>query len=186
MPPRNKLKLYFIRHATPDWNRTDIPYMTPPGPPLTPKGEKEAQALGAFLKDQGVVKLYHSPFERTSKTAQIAAGVNDIPCLVETRLAEWHGEVEAAEQVSQRMLSVLDEARAESERIGPIGLVTHGGPVAVLLQELGLESEQLSAFKRKFDHANPLPPAGAWEAEWNAEDDSWTLDLKFIPEVVSS
>jgi hypothetical protein len=84
------------------------------------------------------------------------------------------------------MLSVLDEARAESERIGPIGLVTHGGPVAVLLQELGLESEQLSAFKRKFDHANPLPPAGAWEAEWNAEDDSWTLDLKFIPEVVSS
>jgi drug/metabolite transporter (DMT)-like permease len=27
--------IYLIRHATPDWSRTDIPYFTPPGPPLT-------------------------------------------------------------------------------------------------------------------------------------------------------
>lgn len=176
-------RLYFIRHATPDWGRTDIPYMTPPGPPLTPKGEQEARTLGDFLKEQGVVKLYHSPFERTSKTARIAADLNGIPCLVEPRLVEWHGEVEAAEQVRWRMLSMLQEARRESEGVGPIGLVTHGGPVAVLLHELGLEDETLSAFKRQFDHANPLPPAGAWEAAWDAERDAWTLDLKFIPSV---
>ena len=183
MPPRNKLKLYFIRHATPDWNRTDIPYVIPPGPPLTAKGEKEAAALGGFLKDQGVVKLYHSPFERTARTAHIAADVNQIPCLEETRLAEWHSEVEAAGQVGQRMLSMLAEAKAESEQIGPIGLVTHGGPVAVLLKELGLDDDKLTAFKRKFDHANPLPPAGAWEAEWDEASGSWNLDLKFIPSV---
>jgi broad specificity phosphatase PhoE len=180
---RNPLKLYLIRHATPDWSRTDIPYGIPPGPPLTPKGEKEAAALGAFLKDQGVVKLYHSPFERTARTAHIAADVNQIPCLEETRLAEWHSEVESAQQVSQRMSSMLEEAKAESEQIGPIGLVTHGGPVAVLLKELSLDDEKLTAFKRKFDHANPLPPAGAWEAEWDETNGSWTLDLKFIPSV---
>jgi len=180
---RSPLKLYFIRHATPDWSRTDIPYMTPPGPPLTPKGQKEAAALGAFLKDQGVVKLYYSPFERTTRTAQIAAGVTEIPCLEEPRLAEWHSEVEAAQQVSQRMLSMLEEAKTESEQIGPIGLVTHGGPVAVLLKELGLDDEKLTAFNRKFDHANPLPPAGAWEAEWDETSGSWNLDLKFIPSV---
>lgn len=183
MSRSNKLKLYFIRHATPDWSRTDIPYVIPPGPPLTAKGEKEAAALGAFLKDQGVVKLYHSPFERTARTAQIAAGVTEIPCLEEARLAEWHSQAEAAHQVGQRMLSMLEEAKTESEQIGPIGLVTHGGPVAVLLQELGLDDEKLTTFKRKFDHANPLPPAGAWEAEWDETSGSWSLDLKFIPSV---
>lgn len=176
-------RLYFIRHATPDRSRTDIPYITPPGPPLTAKGEQEAAVLGAFIKIQGVVKLYHSPFERTSKTAQIAAGFNNIPCLVESRLTEWDSGVEAAEQVRRRMLSVLDEARQESEQIGPIGLVTHGGPVAVLLPELGLDGETLASCQRKFDHSNPLPPAGAWEADWNAESQSWILDLKFIPSV---
>lgn len=178
-----KIRLYLIRHATPDWSRIDIPYVIPPGPPLTAKGEKEAAALGAFLKDQGVVKLYHSPFERTTRTAQIAASVTRIPYLEETRLAEWHSEVESAQQVGQRMSSMLEEAKTESTQIGPIGLVTHGGPVAVLLKELGLDDEKLTAFKRKFDHANPLPPAGAWEAEWDEASGSWSLDLKFIPSV---
>ncbi|MFZ5879441.1 MAG: histidine phosphatase family protein [Chloroflexota bacterium] len=181
--PLHTLRLYFIRHATPDWSRTDIPYMTPPGPPLTPKGEQEAQTLGAFLKEQKVVKLYHSPFERTTQTARIAAGIQGIPCLVEPRLVEWHGKVEAAELVRRRMLSMFQEARRESEGIGPIGLVTHGGPVAVLLRELGLADETLAAFQRQFDHANPLPPAGAWEAAWDAERDAWALELKFIPSV---
>lgn len=173
--------LYFIRHASPDWGRTDIPYLIPPGPPLSPKGEKEAEALATFLKAQGVVKLYHSPFERTARTAKIASSINQIPCIEEVGLSEWHAADEAENLVGKRMLSVLSQIERESMLIGPIGLVSHGGPVAVLLRELGMDMEELASYKKQFDHSNPLPPAGAWEAEWNREKRSWNLNLKFIP-----
>ena len=65
--------VYLIRHATPDWSRTDIRYDIPPGPPLTSQGEAEAQQLGEFLQTIPVKHIYASPLERTSRTAQIAA-----------------------------------------------------------------------------------------------------------------
>ena len=179
----NKLRLYFIRHASPDWSRTDIPYLIPPGPPLSQQGEKEAQALAKFLSEQGVVKLYYSPFERTARTAQIAASINNIPCVEEVGLSEWHAEGEAEGLVGKRMLAVLENIEKESILIGPIGLVSHGGPVGILLKELGMSADELVAYRSRFDHSNPLPPAGAWEAEWNAQENSWDLNLKFIPVV---
>ena len=178
-----KPHLYFIRHASPDWSRTDIPYLIPPGPPLSPQGEKEAEALATFLDAQGVAKLYHSPFERTSKTAQIVSSLNKIPCVEEIGLSEWHAAGETEDLVGNRMLTVLGNIEKESMLIGPIGLVSHGGPVGVLLQELGMGMDELASYKKQFDHSNPLPPAGAWEAEWNAENHSWNLNLKFIPSV---
>src|SRR5687768_8661784 len=87
-------KIYLVRHASPDWERKDIPYDIHPGPPLSPKGQQEAEAVADFLKEQGVVKLYYSPFERCTTTAQIIAARNQIPAVEETRLAEWQ---EAAE-----------------------------------------------------------------------------------------
>ena len=65
------MKIFLVRHASPDWTRTDIPYDIPPGPPLSPKGEKEAAALAEYLKSEGVVKLYYSPFERSASTAKM-------------------------------------------------------------------------------------------------------------------
>ena len=67
------MKVFLIRHASPDWERRDLPYDIHPGPMLTPRGEKEAEALADFLKRQGLVRLYHSPFERAAKTARIVA-----------------------------------------------------------------------------------------------------------------
>lgn len=177
------MKLFLLRHASPDWNRTDIPYDIPPGPPLSPKGEKEAETLAGFLKTQGVVKLYYSPFERSAKTAKIVSDINEIPCTEEVRLAEWRGQYEPQIQARARMKAAFDEVFMEATEMGPIGLVSHGGPIDMLLQELGIDGDELAVYRTRFDTTNPLPPAGAWEVERNEKNNSWDLNLKFIPSV---
>ena len=174
-------KIFLVRHASPDWNLKHIPYDIHPGPPLSPKGEQEAEVLAEFLKTQGVVKLYYSPFERSTRTAQIISSLNRIPCTEELRLAEWRSVDEKSDKVSERMTLVFDEIAKESTEMGPIGLVTHGGPIALLLLALGLEKDKLLAFRKRFDSSNPLPPAGVWAAEWNNDHKAWNLNLIFIP-----
>lgn len=174
-------KIFLVRHASPDWNLKHIPYDIHPGPPLSTKGEQEAEAVAEFLKAQGAVKLYYSPFERSSKTAQIISARNRIPSTEEMRLTEWRAIDEKEDKVSKRMSLVFDEISRESAIIGPIALVSHGSPIAFLLLALGLEKDQLSQYRKKFDGSNPLPPAGVWSAEWNKDNKTWNLNLIFIP-----
>jgi len=177
------MKILLLRHATPEWDRTDIPYDILPGPPLSSKGEKEAEALAEFLKTQAVVKLYYSPFERSARTARVISALNGIDCMEDKRLSEWRSIDELETQVRERMSSIFECAVRESLEIGPIGLVSHGGPVAALLQELGINPEELAPFRKLFDGSNPLPPAGAWKAEQGPGEDSWNFKLEFIPKV---
>ena len=174
-------KIFLVRHATPDLNLKNIPYVIHPGPPLSPKGEQEAEALADFLDSEGVVKLYYSPFERSSRTARIVSIRNGIPGMEDIRLTEWRSEDEKGEKVSERMSLIFDEVFRESAGIGPIGLVSHGGPIALLLLALGMEKDKLSQFKRKFDSSNPSPPAGVWSVEWNDDNKLWDLNLIFVP-----
>ena len=176
-------KIFLVRHATPDSNFKHIPYFIYPGPPLSSKGEQEAEALADFLDAHGVVKLYHSPFERSSRTAHIVSMRNDIPGIEDIRLTEWRSEDEKAEKVSERMSLVFEEVSRESAIMGPIGLVSHGGPIAALLTTLGMEKELLSQFRKKFDGSNPMPPAGVWAVEWEDSNQLWNLDLIFVPSI---
>jgi broad specificity phosphatase PhoE len=160
---------------------TDIPYDIHPGPPLSPKGEKEAEALAEFLNAHGIVKLYYSPFARSARTAQIIRARSDIPCVEEIRLVEWCKADEKRDRVTERMSLVFDDIARESAVIGPVALVSHGGPIACLLLALGIEEDALSVFRKKFDGSNPLPPAGVWTAEWDEEAKTWDLVLLFMP-----
>lgn len=172
--------IYLIRHATPDWTRKDIPYHLPPGPPLTDLGLAEADALGAFLQNVGVWKLYASPMERAAHTAKIAAGVAQAQVCIDERLMEWQPG-DTNEAVWGRLASLVSQASVEaSDR--PIGLVSHGAPVGVILENLGMSRETLLA-NRRFDHSNPLPPAGAWMAQQAVSGGPWQLELTFIPQV---
>ena len=176
------MKIFLIRHATPNWERNDIPYDIFPGPFLTSKGEKEAEALAAFLKSERVRKLYHSPFARAAKTAQIICAINRIPCVEESRLAEWPLRGETEIQVRRRMKAIFDDSLTEAAGMGSIGLVSHGGPIGALLQELGMDPNELAAYRTRFDTTNPLPPAAAWEVEQkDGKSNSWNFRLKFIP-----
>lgn len=175
------MRIFLVRHASPDWSRPDIPYDIEPGPPLSPRGERESEELAMFLKSQGIAKLYYSPFERSARTALIISVIVKIPCIVEKRLAEWRAADETEESAAERMSAVFNDVTKESASVGPVGLVTHGGPITFLLLKLGIDGERLDVFRGKFDRSNPLPPAGAWEVEWNEGGNSWDLDLRFIP-----
>lgn len=177
------MKIFLLRHATPDWSRKDIPYDILPGPALLDQGEAEAQALAEFLKHEGIAKVYYSPFERAARTAKIVAAVNGISCLEEKRLTEWRGVDEHEAQVRVRMSSIFEHAAQESTELGPIGLVSHGGPIALLLLELGLSAEELAPYRKMFDTTNPLPPAGAWKIEKVDDEGDWNYQLVFTPTV---
>ena len=174
-------KIYLVRHASPDLTLKHIPYDIHPGPPLSPKGEKESETLAEFLKAQGVLKLYYSPFARSARTAQIVSAHSGIPCLEEKRLAEWRKADEKEDKAAERMSLVFDDIARASAVTGPVALVSHGAPIAFILLALGMEKDTLAAFKKKFDGSNPLPPAGVWAAEWNQEAKIWDLKLPFTP-----
>lgn len=173
--------LYLARHATPDRTRTDIPYFTPPGPPLTAQGESEAAELGAFFRAAGMRHILSSPMERAHRTAQIAAEHASLPLTLAEGLIEWKpGEKDA--EIKTRLWPVWEHALTLSEADGPVAMVSHGGPIAVLLAELGMEQSVIDHYKSLFDNRNPLPPAGVWEAARPDPSGAWQLRLAFTPE----
>ena len=174
--------LYLVRHATPDWTRTDIPYHLPPGPPLTPLGESEAAQLGEFLRDMGVRRCLHSPLERCARTAAIAAEVAGATLELDTRLAEIRPEEKPAD-ILARVWPVWLAASQAAMAGETLALITHGGPTSTLLTELGLSAKDMAHYQAKFDRRNPLPPAGAWRALRPTPDGPWSLGLAFTPQV---
>jgi broad specificity phosphatase PhoE len=173
--------IYLARHATPDWSRTDIPYHIPPGPPLTPLGEQEAAQLGCFLRDANVARVFASPLDRAWRTAEIASAVAEIPWQRDDLLTEWRPD-DKPETVRARLWPAWEQALALSLQAGPIMFVSHGGPIALLLDELGLPKDLMAQYKRLFDRNNPLPPAGVWKATRPAAGEPWDLSLAFVPD----
>lgn len=173
--------VYLVRHATPDWSRTDIRYDIPPGPPLTAQGEAEAAKVAVFLQSAGVVKVYASPLERASRTAHHVAEATSLSLTVEERIAEWRtGEPEA--EVLARMLGVLNELSAPGAAAGPTVLVSHGGPIRLVLQHIGLLPDEMTFYRKQFDRDNPLPPAGVWRLQRATAGAGWAPTLDFTPQ----
>ncbi|MCB0081961.1 MAG: histidine phosphatase family protein [Caldilineaceae bacterium] len=174
------ITIYLARHATPN-RTTGIRYDVAPGPPILPEGEEEAARLGAYLKSVGVQQIYASPLLRTQMTAQIAAAASGIEMETEEMLAEWvNGEKDA--DVLARLWPFWERLCGESADDGPIAIVSHGGPIRVLLEELGVAKDEVAHYCRHFDYGNPLPPAGAWRATRALDADAkWAVDLVFTP-----
>ncbi len=174
--------IYLIRHATPDWSRTDLVYHLPPGPPLTAQGEAEAAKLGDFLRDMGVSHIFTSPLVRCVRTAEIAGAAVGLSAQVDARLAEWRPDEKPAD-VRARVWPMWVHA-GELCLISPgaVVLVTHGGPIGLLLTELGLDHKQMAHYQSTFDRGNSVPPAGVWRAVRASPDAPWSLELVFTPE----
>ena len=176
--------IFLVRHATPDWSRIDLSYHLPPGPPLTPQGEREATALAEYLRSVGVRQLYTSPLERCLRTAQIVAEALGVPALQEAGLREWvPGESET--EVRARFRPVWERAgggETNGHQPEPAALITHGGPIALLLADLGMDANTLAHYRRTFDRNNPLPPAGVWRVARPAPGAPWQLTLAYLPE----
>lgn len=171
--------IYLIRHAQPDWSRTDLLYHQPPGPPLTAEGIQQAHRLGQFLRQTGVRRLYTSPLERCEHTARIVGEMVALFPETQPGLIEWQpGEDVPA--VQARLDPVFARAVAESQE-GPVALFTHGGPIAAQLMALGMSEGEVDSF-RIFDRKNPVPPAGAWLASRPEAGHAWRLALAFNPD----
>lgn len=173
--------VYLARHATPDWTRTDLVYHLPPGPPLTQKGTAEAGMLGQYFQKAGISRVYTSPLERCLSTAAIAAQPAGIPFEIVHSLTEWQPG-EDYQAVINRVWPAFERARQTCRQNGPVALVTHGGPITALLEKLGMQPTLLLEH-RIYDHGNPLPPAGAWQATQPDGREEWQLELVFSPEM---
>lgn len=173
--------VYLVRHATPDWSRVDLPYHLPPGPSLVPLGEAEAAEVGRYLRQVGVQFIWYSPLERTRHTAEIAATITEAIAHREDGLRELQPG-ETVEAVRSRFEPVWDRAVALSTTSGPVALVTHGGPIAFMLDKLQLPGDIISHYKRLFDRGNPVPPGGVWKAARPAADGLWDVSLAFVPD----
>lgn len=158
MPP----VLYLARHATPDWDRKDIPYDIPPGPPLVPQGEAEAAQLAAWLSGRGLRHLYTSPMLRARQTALIVGGILALPLIASPDIIESR-RGETFESIQERMKRFYAGVLANGD--GPAAAVSHGFPVEVLLQSLGVSAIEMAPLRERFDHRNIIPCAGAWEID---------------------
>lgn len=171
--------VYLARHATPDWSIRDIPYHLPPGPPLIPQGYEEAEKLGYFFKEKGVKKLFASPLLRCQTTAQIAAQVCGATIETIEEIREWQPEEDRI-QVIARMRPVFEKISQLDSAYGPAAMVSHGGPISLLLTALGMDETQLES-QLVFDHKNPVPPAGSWEVTGPGMGGTWQMNLVFEP-----
>lgn len=171
---------YLIRHATPDWSRTDIPYHIPPGPPLTPQGESEARETGEYLRDKGVTHFEASPLERCQRTAHIASEIVGVTVRQELGLSEWTPE-DKRETVHARIMPVVERVTQNGDIVA---LVTHGGPIRLVLEEMGVDQILIDHYRKLFDRSNPVPPAGVWKA--TKVNDQWELKLDFVPQAYQS
>jgi broad specificity phosphatase PhoE len=173
--------IYLIRHATPDWSRTEIRYDVPPGPPLTTQGEAEAIRLGEFLREAQVYKLYASPLARALRTAEIAGEITGNSVEVVESIAEWRrGESEA--EVLERFTSFWTSVCEKGDHSGAIAVVTHGGPIRLMLDHLKLERAEIDFYRKQFDRDNPVPPAGAWRIMRTSPQTQWQITLAFTPQ----
>ncbi len=178
--------VYLVRHATPDWTRTDIPYHLPPGPDLNEKGKIEALLLRTYLRQVGVRLIVSSPLERCLQTAHLVAdpglnGHSTDPILLETwpALMELQPE-ESPASIRSRFWPAFESAWALAGRLGSVALLTHGGPVTFLLETLGMDPVRLKR-DYEFDHNNPVPPAGVWQITRPDSAGPWQMELAFLP-----
>lgn len=175
--------VYLIRHADPD-RTTGLPYQTLPGPGLTGQGEHEARLLGRFLLWRAGL-LWVSPMERTRMMAALmqaevvrARGV-DLSFRTDPRLIESQPG-EGVSAIRARMLAAFNEAAIHSYNyIEHVALVTHGGPLAVLLEALGMPDADLVAHLAACDNGSPLPTAGVLRCE--RHPNGWRFMLEFDP-----
>jgi broad specificity phosphatase PhoE len=158
--------------------RTDIPYDIPPGPGLTTVGEVQARLVGEYLRPLRIARLYCSHFLRARQTASIAAEQMGLAVHIEPGIGEWHAS-ERARDVVARVQPVLERIKQEGESEGPVCLVSHGGPIGVMLRKLGMDREQVDAYRSTFGGSTPSPHAGIWRITTHGE--RWEHALVFQP-----
>ncbi len=102
--------VWLVRHGQADWNLLRR-YMSDSDRPLTPYGQRQAEALARFFAVKKIDTILHTGLSRTYATAQAIRGSRNIPLVENTAWREAkHGAWEGLtyREVMQRM---PDDAR---------------------------------------------------------------------------
>lgn len=157
------LRLYLVRHAESEWNRSSR-YAGQQDVPLSTRGKEQANRIARRLSQEHLDALYASPLQRARETASIVGKACNVSLTVDPDLAEiHHGEWEGLTTLQvhaafpseyERWLSHPDRAimpggetldqvservRAAFSRIqqkhanGKVGIFSHDAVLRVLL-----------------------------------------------------
>jgi 2,3-bisphosphoglycerate-dependent phosphoglycerate mutase len=147
------LNIYLIRHG----NKKHIPF----DPPLTDVGKKQAQLTAEFLKNTKFKSLVVSPKLRTKQTADAIAKKLNLPIQLDERLIErmeWEKDVAFEEFINEwdktdkdrdfvpsvgnsangkgALMKMVIEELLNNYKEGNIAVITHGGAISDLLNNL--------------------------------------------------
>ena len=160
------MEVWVARHGETEWSR-ELKHTGRTDVGLTPRGERQARALGVLLSEHAFVRVLSSPLRRARDTARLAgfAEPEVIDDLREFDYGEYEGlttrEIrearpewdlwtdgcpggETAEQVGVRMDRVLEEI---VEPDGDVLVFAHGHCLRILAaQWLGLDATEGSLF----------------------------------------
>lgn len=153
--------IVLMRHGESTWNATGRMQYQNPHPPLTERGREQVTAAAAVL-DGLVGSVVTSPATRARESAEIVADALSLPLAEDPRLVEL-GRGEALDELSARLLAVVDDVRSAAPR-RPVLLVTHGDVMAQAARVLA-------------DVALPVPAnASAVRLVPREGTPAWTLD----------
>jgi broad specificity phosphatase PhoE len=156
--------LLLARHGETDWNR-QLRFQGHADPPLNDRGRVQARALARALADEPLHAIYASDLRRARETAEIVAAETDLPVVAEPELREvdvgswsgltreeieirfpagfarWRsGEVghdgETRDELTTRVRSAVERIVRRHPH-GRVLVVSHGGPLRVILRMVG-------------------------------------------------
>jgi len=162
------VKLLFVRHGETDWNR-ELRYQGHRETLLNARGIEQAKMAAEALKEFDPAALYTSNLKRAVQTARIIGEILNLspkpePGLREIDFGCWEGKTypevkelfpkevamwrknplkavvpggECLKDVVERVLDAVE--RICSEAAGNTVLVTHGGPIRLLLCHIGVD-----------------------------------------------
>lgn len=83
------LEIILVRHGETDWNR-DMRIMGRRPIPLNAEGRRQARAMGKFLKEVAIDRVFASPILRARETADLVVRGRPLDVVEEESLAEIH------------------------------------------------------------------------------------------------
>lgn len=153
--------IYLIRHGLTQPNIDGLITVSREIVPLVPEGRFQARKSGAWLRGQGIAKIFSSPMLRVQQTVEelnLGAPIVEDPRLVEINLGiyegrpskelidefRWRGLLadktkgpqggESLMQIEERLGAFIDECLSREKE--PVLVAAHGGSVRVLLSLL--------------------------------------------------
>ncbi len=164
--------LYLVRHGTVH-NPNGVLYRRLPGFLLSHQGRREAEEAAAFLANEPLEVVYHSPLERARETAQIVNAPHHVPMVEDALIHEW-GEGERSDAVLQRMMAFVDGWRESSYTVA--AAVSHRDPIRRLL--FGIMAPRAPADMDDLTQF-PLPQGGVYRI--TDTDGVLAAELVFVP-----